>query len=104
MLVICGAPWVIRKKHDLGYQSDWKVVVNYVFENGQYMGNLLGKFFWSTLFHWSLSKPPLIEIPRNRHISNDVETITQKANMTWYSDNSKSFSIFCLNVKIQSFS
>ena len=96
-----------QKNHDLGYQSDWKVIINYVFENGHYIGNLLGKYFWSTLFHWSLTKPPLIEIPRNRHISNDVETITQKANVMFFitgSDKSKSFSIFCLNVKIQSFS
>ena len=44
MLVICGAPWVIRKTMIWAIKVIGRGVVNDVFENGHYIGNLLRKY------------------------------------------------------------
>ena len=44
MLVICGGPWVIRKTMIWAIKVIGRGVVNDVFENDHYIGDLLGKY------------------------------------------------------------
>ena len=44
MLVICGGPWVIRKTIIWAMKVIGRGVVNDVFENGRFKGNLYWKY------------------------------------------------------------